>query len=177
MPVGKVPCTIPGAEQTRVAPNRRTPPTKHIQQLPSIARCTPAPLKGIHTHKQYNILGVLALTTEKLDRGGKEGCQSLLQFCSVRQDGGQLSFLLEKKRLETLSPEQTLARGDRGRNSLPHFPARAGISCVWFGLEGVGREDFSRMNRLVSLGVSPSNSFWWGGKLLQGERCQRRVRT
>lgn len=74
-----------------------------------------------------------------------------------------------------LSQEQTSMGGDRGRNSLPRFPARAETSRVWFGLEGaMGRglqqDEQAYESRDKSIQLLPM-----GWEVAPGERCQRWV--
>lgn len=96
----------------------------------------------------------------------RTAANSLPQFRSVRQEGGQLSCL-PGRRLETPSLERTSMGEDRGRSTVPPFPRGQEPAECGFGLKEQGGEDFSRMNRLMSPGVSPSDSFLRGRKLLQ----------
>lgn len=115
---------------------------------------------------QWGTSGVPALTRERADQAGEEGCQPLPRFCSVRQEGGPLSCLLGR-RLKTPSLDRTSMGRDRGRSSLPPSlrgkkPAKWGV-----GWKEQGREDFSKVDRLLSPGVSPSDSSLRGKKLPQ----------
>lgn len=117
--------------------------------------------------------GVPALTSEKTKRrtgAGEEGCQPLLQFCSARR-GGWAAFLpaweeeVGNSYLRNRPRWEGTEEGTRCPVSLQgQKPAECGL-----GLKEQWGEDFSRMNRLMSPGASPSNSFPWGGKLLQGK--------
>ena len=106
--VGKAPHTVPGAEQTRVAPNRRTPSPGHTapslkcqMQRYSFKGATRA-RANTHTHTHAdrhkgNITSggasrgpsphqeeVRQMPGRSQAGGGEEGCQSLPQLCSVR---------------------------------------------------------------------------------------------
>lgn len=135
------------SQSTRVAPNRRTTPSTHntLPQLPDALLLLQE--RHMHTHArtqtrgQYNMGGVRpgvpALTRKKADRWwrGRLPVPPPIPFCEMGGRGGFASCL-GRGGWKLLSQKQTSMGGDRGRNSLPPFPARAESSRVWFGLAG-----------------------------------------
>lgn len=117
--------------------------------------------RGVHP-------GVPALTREMVDRW-QRGRLPIPPTVLFDETGGWAAFLpaWEEKVGHSISRTDLHGRGQRKELSAP-FPFEGRNQQSGFGLKEPGGEDFSRMNRLMSPGVNPANSFPWGGKLLQG---------
>lgn len=107
--------------------------------------------------------------TEKQDRWrGRLPISPPIQLCET---GGWAAFLpaWEEEVGNSILGTDLDGRGQRKeRSAAPSLQGQEPAECG-FSLKEQGGEDFSRMNRLMSPGVSPANSFPWGGKLLQGK--------
>lgn len=93
-----------------------------------------------HRHEGNIICGGTSrgpsMTRKKTDRWwrGRLPVPPPILFCEMGRVG--FASCLGRGGWKLLSQKQTSMGGDRGRNSLPPFPARAESSSVWFGLAG-----------------------------------------